>query len=278
MSDVRNKPVDAEPRPSSDAGEGSPLRVFVLGAIVIIVVVAALLTVIRLFLFPVWEANSEGAHQVATAQVQLSAAMTQEALTPMPTSTLTVAAATQPTTASTPVPTDTPAVASQATAVATALATSNETPVSAAPPGSLPTPTADQAAEIASAYEQYFNVTSDALLNLDPSRLGDVAADQELAALQQNIQQDRAEGRALDTNVEHDFYVIGYAGDKAQVADRYKDSSIYVDPVTHAALPGQVTPASPEVAPAVSVIYQLQRIDGTWKVVSGQRYLPHGSQ
>lgn len=263
----------ADSRPSQTQAEGSPLRVFALGAIVIIVVIAALLTAIRFFLFPVWEANSEGARQVATAQVQLSAAMTQEALTPAATPTI-LAAAPAPTALAAP----TPAPVAAATAKPSQRGVPLGTPSATSVPVSLPTPTEDQAAEIAAAYEQYFNVTSEALLNLDPSKLGDVAADQELVALQQNIQDDKAQGRALDTNVEHDFYVIGYESDEAEVADRYKDSSIYVDPSTHAPLPGQVAPASPDVAPAVSVIYHFQRIDGTWKVVSGERFVPQGSQ
>ena len=70
--------------------------------------------------------------------------------------------------------------------------------------------------------------------------------------------------------------MVGFAGDEAEVADQYRDSSIFVDPDTHAALPGQVAPASPDVAPEVDVVYRLQRIDGVWKVVSGQRFLPQG--
>jgi hypothetical protein len=278
MSNVRNKPVSAESRPSEDVGDGSPLRVFVIGAIVIIVVIAALLTAIRVFLFPVWEANSEGAHQVATAQVQLSSAMTQEALAPVAAPTQAAVVAAQPATSvPTPVPTGTPVPIAQPKEP-TPLAAQVRTPVATVAAGPLPTPTGDQAAEIAAAYENYFGVTSDALLNLDPSELDQVAAGPALAGLRQTIEQDRTEGRALETNVEHDVYVIGYQGDEAQVADRYKDLSIYVDPVTHAPLPGQVPPASADVAPAVTVIYQLHRIAGAWKVVSGQRIVPQVSQ
>lgn len=276
MSEVDEREVGTKARSTERRGEPSPARVFILGAIVIVVLVAAVLAAIRTFVFPIWEANSEGVRQVATAQAQLSVAMTQEALTPAPTATTEVGAPVQPTSVQMALPTSTSIVV-QATAPTTPIPLFAGTPIAAALPA-LPTPTADQAAEIAAAYEEYFNVTSDALLNLDASKLSDVAADQELAALEQNIQEDRSQERALDTNVEHDFYVIGYLGDEAEVADRYKDSSIYVDPVTHAPLPGQVAPASPDVAPTVSVIYRLRRIDGTWKVVSGQRFVPQGSQ
>lgn len=118
----------------------------------------------------------------------------------------------------------------------------------------------------------------EALLNLDPTLLGEVASGQALAGLQSDIEDDRSQGRALQTNVEHDVYILDVQGDEADVADRYKDSSIYVDPESHVPLPDQVAPASPEVAPAVSVVYHLQRIDGAWKVVSGQRFVPQGNQ
>jgi hypothetical protein len=253
-----------------EAADGSHVRVFVVGAIVIVVVIAALLTVIRVFLFPVWEANSDGARQVATAQVQLAAAMTQEAVRPAATSTVLTAAAPTRTSASTAT-VDLPQLA--ATLPPTVSAASTVAPTS------FPTPTPDQTAEIALAYRNYFDVTGQALLNLDPTPLDQVAAGQSLAGLQQTIEQDRAQGRALDTNVQHEqVYVVDVHDDQADVADRYRDSSIYVDPVTHEALPGEVAPASPDLAPTVSVIYHLQRIDGTWKVVSGERFAPQGGQ
>ena len=38
-----------------------------------------------------------------------------------------------------------------------------------------------------------------------------------------------AQGRALDTDVQHSFIVSNVDGDNADVADRYEDSSVYVD-------------------------------------------------
>jgi hypothetical protein len=91
-----------------------------------------------------------------------------------------------------------------------------------------------------------------------------------LTGLEQGIEQDRAEGHAVKTDVQHDFIVLSVQGDEAVVADRYRDRSIFVDPTTHEALPGQVAP-SPDEAPVVNVLYYLQRIDGVWKVVRGER-------
>ena len=284
MSQLRDTQIGSRPAktggPENSSGS-SPLRVFLIGAVIIVVVVAVLLAAIRIFLFPVLEANSEGAREVATAQAQLATARTQEALTPVATATSFATATAQSTVSPTPLATAAPVAAAQTVPAPAGLPVTGETPVAVAvaSPPILATPTAEQAAELAAAYKNYFDVTSEALLNLDPSLLDTVAAGQELAALQQDIEEDQAQGRVLDTNVEHEqVYVLGVQGDEADIADRYRDSSVYVDPNTHLPLPGQVAPASPDAAPAVSVIYHLQRIDGTWKVVSGERFVPQGSQ
>ena len=71
--------------------------------------------------------------------------------------------------------------------------------------------------------------------------------------------------------MEHYCVVLRVEGDSADVGDDYRDSSVYVDPDTHLLLPGQKEPASPDVAPEVRVIYQLQRLDGAWKVIDGEK-------
>jgi hypothetical protein len=276
MSEVDEREVVTDTRSTHRAADSSPVRVFLVGAVVIVVIVAGLLVAIRSFVFPIWEANSEGVRQVATAQAQLSVAMTQEALTPAPAATPAIVVGPQVTAASTPLATAAPAPAVQATGTpAPSVAGPTPVAVASATPNNLPTPTAEQAEEIALAYKNYFDARSEALLNLDPSVLDDVAAGESLAGLQRTIEENRAQGRALQTNVEHvQVFVTGFNGSDAEVADQYRDSSIFVDPVTHNPLPGQVAPASPDVAPLVSVVYHLQRIDGVWKVVSGQRYVP----
>ena len=82
MSEVDEREVVTDTRSMHRAADSSPGRVFLVGAVVIVLIVAGLLAAIRTFVFPIWEANSEGVRQVATAQAQLSVAMTQEALTP----------------------------------------------------------------------------------------------------------------------------------------------------------------------------------------------------
>jgi hypothetical protein len=240
----------------------SPWRAFVIGAVAVVVVVVVILWTFRAFLAPSLEANSQATRELATAQAQVVAVQTRQALAPP--------------VATAPAPTPVSAAAAP-TAVATAVSTAAPaTPLLTAAPNPAPTlrPTVPPAldAEVSRAYLRYFQVSADALLALDPTGLDEVAANGELEALQKDIEADRAQGRALRSSVQHEFLVLSAEGDSAQVADRYRDSSIYVDPATRQPLPGQVAPASPDKAPEVRVIYTLRRIDGVWKVVGGERY------
>jgi hypothetical protein len=124
-------------------------------------------------------------------------------------------------------------------------------------------------AEVSEAYLRYFQVSTDALLNLDPSPLAAVAAGDALAGLQQEIEQDRAAGRAVRTEVVHNFTVVSANGSEAQVADDYRDSSVFVDPATRQPLPGEVAPASPWEAPeingALPTAPRLGHLEGCWR-------------
>jgi hypothetical protein len=284
-----------EVRPSVDDSQGppprSPWRAFLLGALVIVVAVAVVLVIVRIVAFPIFESNSEATRAEATAQAQLAVMRTQQALTPVVTSlpaaapapTITLAPVATPAPVGTSAPVATPALTTVAvtagptpqaatkTAAATVQATATAIRVAAIPTRG-PTPPPELDAEISDAYLHYFEVRSDALYWLDPTGLDDVTADGELMALQKNIDEYRVEGRAVDTKVQHNFLVWNVDGDKADVADRYENSSIYVDATTHEPLPGQVRPTSPDVAPVVSVIYHLRRIDGVWKVIGGTEY------
>ena len=279
MSRVMHSPPGTDTEPVAEAtAPRSVWRAFLVGTVLILLVIGGLLWAIRTFVFPTFEANSEANRQVATAQAQLATLQTQQALTPRPAPTVAAAPAGQLTPVATPAPTTAPAPQAAPTVAPTAAPTVAATVE--AGPGALPTgnattplPTVPPAleAEVAQAYLHYFDVTSEALLNLDPSRLSEVATGSALAGLEQGIAEDRAQGRAVETNVQHDFAVLVVQGDEAIVADRYRDSSIFVNPDTHEPLPGQVVPASPDQAPLVKVLYYLQRIDGVWKVVRGER-------
>jgi hypothetical protein len=131
----------------------------------------------------------------------------------------------------------------------------------------VPTVDPQVADEVKSAYERYWDLTAQALRDLDATPLTEVATDGELLSLQKNIEDLRAQGKAIDTSVEHHFNVVWIRDDQAQVVDHYRDRSIFIDPSTKQPLAGEVIPPTFEDAPESNVVYLLQRDQGTWKVV-----------
>jgi hypothetical protein len=289
------------PEPTPGLVPGRPLwQQFLIGAIGVLLIVGAILLVVRVWVVPALQ--SRGSDAGVAGEATLSALQTQEALTPRPTATSAVAPVAQPTAlrtnGPTPVATAAPAVAPtpiftvQPTAAPTTAAVAqpvetttaatsatvpgaevvevNGTPVLEANGTPIPLPTAapDVAAAVSGAYLQYWSVRADALLNLDPANLDQVAAGDELSALNRDITDLSGQGKALRTDVQHDMSVLTVFDDKALVSDRIRDSSVSVDPDTHQTLPGQITPASPDEAPQLASLYQLELLDGQWKVVA----------
>ncbi len=267
------------------------LPMFLVAGAVVVVVMGAVIGALKLVAIPAFEGTDNRSY--AHAQATIGALQTQQALVSRQVPTVSVASTVEPTQAPTvelaaaqptsglgaaasAVPAGQPTAATSSgslsvpptKAVATGtpvLATVNGTPVS------VPTPSPELERAVSAAYLHYFEVSRDALFNLDPAPLDQVAGGHELSALQDDIAGDRAAGRALKTDVQHNFRVLTVINDQAVIADSYRDSSIYVDAVSHEPLPGQVIPPSPSQAPAVSVIYKLQLIGGTWKVVDGAK-------
>lgn len=139
----------------------------------------------------------------------------------------------------------------------------------AASPTPRPTVAPELEAAVSSAYTQYWQVTSDAFLSLDPTALSQVAAGPQLERLQKHVEDERAAGHATQVKIDHSFFVVFATDNQAQVADDYHDLSISVDPSTHEPLPGQSEPASVDAAPEHKIVADLQLLDGTWKVVDG---------
>src|SRR6266852_9044138 len=209
-------------RPTTDESRSSPeeipssvptrsaLRMFILGAAIVFVVLGALITTLKLVVIPAFEGSDNGSY--ARAQATIGALQTQEAIGPQQTS---IAA---PKTAAQlgPEPTLSPTSmvpAASATEVAPAVrSTITSTPgVAPTAPGVAATaratilPALDT--EISQAYLRYFQARSDALLALDPAPLDEVAAGSASTGLQKDIEGDRAQGRALQTSVQHEFVV-----------------------------------------------------------------------
>jgi hypothetical protein len=174
-----------------------------------------------------------------------------------------------PTVVSTPPPTAAP------TAQPTALPTTAAQPVAASgqspEPTALPTVPPELRQEVESAYTQYWDARAQAVWDLDPAPLDAVATGDELLALRHDVEQLRTDGRAIKAEVQHQYTVVSVAGDEAQVLDHFRDFSIYIDPETKQALPGENRPDEAN-APLNTALYYMRRIDGAWKVERGERY------
>jgi hypothetical protein len=115
--------------------------------------------------------------------------------------------------------------------------------------------------EITRAYEHYWQVRADALLTLDATRLPEVMDGDHLLAVERLVQQLRSEGRVIETDVQHSYVVVQSGTDDVQVVDTYVDNSVYLDAQSHAAL-------SQPTGESLKELYRMNRIDGTWRVVS----------
>jgi hypothetical protein len=135
----------------------------------------------------------------------------------------------------------------------------------------LPTVAPELRRQIETAYTQYWDARAQAASTLDPKPLDDVAMGDELLALRHDVAQLRADGRAIKVEVQHQFTVLRVDGDQAQVLDRLRDFSIYVDPTSRQPLPGEVRPDEAN-APRLTSLYFLRNADGTWKVERGEAY------
>lgn len=120
--------------------------------------------------------------------------------------------------------------------------------------------------EVEAAYLHYWDVRTQAFLNLDSSRLGEVMAGDELARAEKYIQDLRSQGRAAKMDVEHRIALPKVTPDEAVVYDEYLNKSVFVDSVTKQELK---TDAPVET---VKVSFYLSRIDGQWKVTGGARH------
>jgi hypothetical protein len=168
---------------------------------------------------------------------------TAAALAAAPTATRVRATATSPPATATPVPQVTP------TSVATA------TPEPTLAPSPRPTVDPALADEVSQAYLHYWDVRADALLNLDDSELPEVMGGDHLASAEKLIQQLRAEGHAIQTDVKHNFAVLDASTNHAEVVDIYEDNSMYVDPQSH-------RPIGAPVSDNLKELYVMDKIDG----------------
>ncbi|MBV8714293.1 MAG: hypothetical protein JOZ65_04420 [Chloroflexi bacterium] len=173
-----------------------------------------------------------------------------------PTAVAAAEAATQPRPAPTATYAPTPLVIVLGrTEAPTAPASATDTPATV-----RPTIEPELEAEVEQAYQTYWQVRAEALYQLDTSHLQDVMAGEHLSAVEERIEQLQSEGRAIETEVDHNYVVVEASGDDAQVADSYIDRSFYVDAHSRAAV-------SVPTGQQVNELYAMKRTEGTWKVV-----------
>ncbi len=188
------------------------------------------------------------------------------ALTPVPPATPAPPPATSPPVGAAP----TPAPTQLAQTLPSATATPHRetpTPTEALPavtPSARPTLDPVQVAEVSAAYDRYWQVRSEALLDLDKTRLPEVMGGDHLNSIAQLVDQLQGENRAIKTDVDHDSHVVGVKGDAAEVADDYISNSFYVDPVTK-------HPLSEPGSDELRVLYRMAKFNGTWRVVDSVR-------
>ncbi len=114
--------------------------------------------------------------------------------------------------------------------------------------------------EVSQSFERYWQVRTQALLDLDKTHLSEVMGGAHLKTIEDRIDELRREQRAIKTDVDHDISVISVTGRTAQIVDDYISNSVYIDFATR-------EPLSPPASDELRVLYQLDKSDGTWKVV-----------
>jgi len=148
------------------------------------------------------------------------------------------------------------------TAMPTAVAT--VTPVATEVPTALPTVEPTLAAEVGQAYENFWRVRSQALLELDPTHLPEVMDGDYLAMVTDRIEQLRADGQAIKTHVLLNYSVVQVVDDSASVVDNLEDDRVYVRA-------GTEDPISEPTSDKLLVLYKLRKSVGTWKVIDSVR-------
>lgn len=192
----------------------------------------------------------------AAAQAPPTAAAATVVSTPtlVPAPTPIVVAATAAPTATAPPPT----LAASPTTVSRSVAPLN--PAASAAPAVDPA----LAHEVSVAYERFWRVLSQALLDLDTTNLPEVMDGDYLVNTQQLINDLRTEGRAIKTQVVLSYSVVSTTSESSSVLDDVEDNSIYVNI-------GTEDPITSPKADQIRVVYRLNNLSGAWKVVDSVR-------
>lgn len=147
--------------------------------------------------------------------------------------------------------------------------TAPPTATTTAPPAT-PTPADDEIeADVRDAYLAYWDAYSEAVLQLDASLVEGYAGQDQIALLEDEIDDLRANGFALRVAVEHDIGVVLLSEVEAGVFDRIVNNSFHVDAVT------KEPPEGTGSGEVLDYRFRLELVDGRWIVMSGFREAPN---
>jgi hypothetical protein len=129
-----------------------------------------------------------------------------------------------------------------------------------------PTATGSPEQTVKEAYLHYWGVYSEALFNLDSSRLSEVMTGPRLERALQEIERLEKQDRAVKIVVENRPVVVQVEGDQAVVLDEYENRSHFIDPETKEPLS-----EPPTTGETIRDRVTLTRVGDTWKVLDTVR-------
>lgn len=139
---------------------------------------------------------------------------------------------------------------------------SDNTPTASPPQSTTTSPAATPSIEdeVIAGYLKYWEVYSEALFNLDASRLSNVMDGPRLERAIGEISDLEQQGKAVEIDVDNQPAVVEVEGDTAVVLDNYENRSRFIDPQTKEPL------SSPGDAEVIRDTVTLMLLDGVWKV------------
>ena len=175
----------------------------------------------------------------------------------------------QPTTGAPGVPL-TPGPATTQVSGAIDFAVVDGTPQLLAPGAATPTPqewwaqsgpvSPDLGDELNAAYERFWNVRAQVQISLDPGPLNQVEGGAELQNDTAAVNALRAQNQPQQINVQHHIQIMHATADGAAIRDDYVAYSVPVDPASN-------QPLTPTPTGTWHLVYHIQRLSGTWKVI-----------
>ena len=147
--------------------------------------------------------------------------------------------------------------AGAATTPTSTTTTTTAPPATTATTATIAAPTVED--DVEAAYLRSWDVYTDAMLRLDPTRLAEVYTGAALDTRRDEIADLTAARTPARMRVEHDFEVVVVDDTNALVLERYRDHSVFLDGTT-------MQPLGPDPDHVVSREYVLHREADGWRV------------